>query len=73
MMRIRDQIKADIEQMSPQELTVLRGIIESLRAPKVQKSSSQSDMDAYIKVRNALSGIHGSISADILKDREDRI
>ena len=55
------------------EITRADVIIETLRTSRIQKSSSQSDMDANLKVRTALSGIQGSISADILKDREDRI
>lgn len=70
-MKIKEQAIKDLDTLKPSELLVVYDLILSLKGKEPERAIPL--VPAYKKVREALKGCKGSLAADILSDREDRI
>lgn len=69
-MTIKEKTIQELESLEYNEVRIVYDIIQSLkRRPRMRTANG----DAYLKVREALKNISGSLSEDISKDRIDRV
>lgn len=71
-MKLKEQTKRSLDELEPKALAQVYDLITELKraaGPKPQKTES----DDYLKVRKALNTCKGSLTDDILMEREDRI
>lgn len=68
----REQVKKKIEDLDKKQLALLALFLQQLEETKAP-ISKPSYFEAVRKTRNALSGIKGNLSEDIIAGREDRI
>jgi hypothetical protein len=68
----REQVKKKIEDLDKKQLALLALFLQQLEETKVP-IPKPSYIEAVRKTRNALSGIKGNLSEDIIAGREDRI
>ncbi len=71
-MKIKEQAIEELEGMSPLDLMRVYDMILSIKS-KTPEHKEREDNPAYLRVRNALKQCKGSISDEILSEREDRI
>lgn len=71
-MKVKEEAIKELENLKPDELMMVYDLILSFKGRKpIQKA--KDTLPAYIRVRNALKQYKGSLSEDILADREERI
>jgi hypothetical protein len=70
-MKIKEKAMEELEAMTPSEVIMLYDLMLSLKTKSKERLLNHSK--AYLKVREALSECKGSLSNDILMEREDRI
>lgn len=70
-MKIKEKAMKELEAMTPAEVIKLYDLMQSLKTRTMKKLVTHSN--AYLKVREALSDCKGSLSNDILMEREERI
>ncbi len=70
-MKIKEKAMKELETMTPLEIIRIYDLMLSLKIKAENKLLNHSK--AYLKVRDALSQCKGSLSNDILIEREDRI
>ncbi|MEW6609701.1 MAG: hypothetical protein AB1422_11255 [bacterium] len=70
-MKIKEKAMKELKAMTPLEIITIYEIMLSLKIKTKKKLPNHSK--AYIKVREALSKCDGSLSNDILMEREDKI
>ncbi|MFP3911401.1 MAG: hypothetical protein ACLFUT_04935 [Desulfobacteraceae bacterium] len=71
-MKLREQTRKSLDELKPKALAQVYDLITELRqatGPKLQETAG----DDYLKVRDALKPCKGSLTDDILIEREDRI
>ncbi len=71
IMKIKEKAMKELEAMTPSEVIMLYDLMLSLKTKAKEKLLTHSK--AYIKVREALNECKGSLSNDIIMEREDRI
>jgi len=71
-MKIKDQAMKELDTLRPSDLLMVYDLMLSLKE-KVQERAVRSPLPAYKRVREALKGCKGSLSEDIMREREDRI
>ena len=71
-MKIKDQAMKELDTLRPSDLLIVYDLMLSLKE-KVQEKTTRSPLPAYKRVRAALKGCKGSLSEDIMREREDRI
>jgi hypothetical protein len=72
MLNIKEQAIKELGELKPQALTKVYDLITELKQTSQTKKSKPTAAD-YIKVREALKQCKGSLSEDIILEREDRI
>ncbi len=71
-MKIKDQAIKELEELKPGDVLKVYDLITSLkRRPEEEKR--RAGLPPYQRVRRALKQCKGSLSEDILAEREDRI
>jgi len=70
-MKIKEQTIKELEELKPRELIRVYDLILSLKRKPEERRKGGSP--AYLRVREALKQCKGSMSEDILLDRENRI
>ena len=71
-MKLKEQAKKRLDELEPEALAQVYDLIAELRetaSPKARKPTSND----YIKTREALKPCKGSLTDDILMEREDRV
>ena len=71
-MKLKDQAIKKLNELKPEALARVYDLIIELKRTEPTKKSKTTAAD-YIKVRKALKQCKGSLSDDILQEREDRI
>jgi hypothetical protein len=71
-MKIKEQTIKELEELKPRELIRVYDLILSLKR-KPEEERRKGGSPAYLRVREALKQCKGSMSEDILLDRENRI
>lgn len=69
-MKIMEKTLKELEDLTPNELIRVYDLIVSLKEKAPQKNNSKTLL-SYIKVRDVLKGCKGSLSDDILDEREE--
>jgi len=72
VMKLKEQTKKRLDELAPKALAQVYDLITELRregGSRVKKATSND----YLKAREALKPCKGSLSEDILQEREDRI
>ena len=69
----REKLLREMEELTSSELKLLRSLLRSVRRRKAPVKKGSKKNEAYLKVRDALKGIRGSLADDISMQREDRI
>ncbi len=72
MLNIKEQTIKELDELKPQALAKVYDLITELKRTSHAKKSKPTAAD-YIKVREALKQCKGSLSKDIILEREDRI
>lgn len=72
MLDIKEQTIKELDKLKPQALAKVYDLITELKRTNQAKKSKMIAAD-YIKVREALKQYKGSLSEDIILEREDRI
>ena len=72
MLNIKEQTIKELNELNPEALAKVYGLIAELKR-KTQAKKSKMMAANYIKVREALKQCKGSLSEDIILEREDRI
>ncbi len=71
-MKLKEQAKRRLDELEPKALAQVYDLITELKGaagPRARKATS----NYYLKVRDALRPCKGSLSEDIIHEREDRI
>jgi hypothetical protein len=71
-MKIKEQTIKELEAMKPSDIYLVYELIRSIKASKEQKTIVGSP-GAYQKSRLLLKNCKGSLSSDIIRNREDRV
>lgn len=69
-MTIKDKAIQEIKDLNDNDVQMLYRIIQSM---KQRSEKPKENSGSYQKVREALKGINGSLSEDIVQGRNDRI
>lgn len=72
MLNIKEQTIKELDGLKPEALAKVYDLITELKRTNQAKKSKMITAD-YIKVREALKQCKGSLSEDIMLEREDRI
>ena len=72
MLNLKEQTIKELDELKPQALAKVYDLITELKRINQAKKSKPIAAD-YIKVREALKQCKGSLSEDIILEREDRI
>ena len=72
MLNIKEQTIKELNGLKPEALARVYDLITELKRTSQAKKSKTTTAD-YIKVREALKQCKGSLSEDIMIEREDRI
>jgi len=72
MMKVKEQTIKELETLKPDELMMVYDLILPFKGKRPVHRGKEHPA-AYMRVRNALKECKGSLSEDILSDREDRI
>ena len=71
-MKVKEQAIKELETLKPDDLMIVYDLILSLKGKRTGHRGKEQPA-AYIRVRNALKDCKGSLSEDIISDREERI
>jgi len=74
-MELREQIRQQIEALSDEELQRLSRLLPQVKQPNVRPADparSGEAMAAAARVREILGKLPGSLSDDVIREREDR-
>ena len=71
-MKLKDRAIKKLDELKPEALARVYDLIIGLEQTKAAKKTKTTTAD-YIKVRKALKQCKGSLSDDIIQEREDRI
>jgi len=71
-MKLKEQAIKKLDELKPEALARVYDLIMELKRADQAKKSKTTTAD-YIKVRRALKQCKGSLSDDIMQEREDRI
>ena len=71
-MKLKEQAIKKLDELKPEALARVYDLIMELNRADQAKKSKTTTAD-YIKVRRALKQCKGSLSDDIMQEREDRI
>ena len=71
-MKLKEQAIKRLEELKPEALARVYDLITELKLTDQAKKRKKTNTD-YLKVRAALKQCKGSLSEDIIKEREDRI
>ncbi|MFO7985944.1 MAG: hypothetical protein R6U38_08765 [Desulfatiglandaceae bacterium] len=71
-MKLKEQTKRSLDELEPKALSQVYDLITELRRAAGRKLRKTAGED-YLKVRDALRPCKGSLTDDILMEREDRI
>lgn len=71
-MKLKEQAIKKLDELEPEALARVYDLIVALKRTNQAKKSKTTAAD-YIKVREALKQCKGSLSEDIIQEREDRI
>ena len=71
-MKLKEQAKKKLDELKPEALARVYDLIVELKRTEQAERSKTITAD-YIKVREALKHCKGSLSDDIIQEREDRI
>jgi hypothetical protein len=77
-MKVKEQTIKELDSMNPTEMMIIYDLILFLKRKNLSHGEGISykktdKLQPYIKVRNALKNCSGSMSEDVLLEREDRI
>ena len=72
-MQIRDYLHHQIDGLDIEQLLLAQNLLAMLVARKTKVTTSALPGPPYLKVREALSTLSGSLADDIIRDRNDRI
>ncbi len=72
MLNIKEQTIKELDELKPQALAKVYDLITELKRTNQAPKSKPAAAD-YIKVREALKQCKGSLSEDVILEREDRI
>jgi hypothetical protein len=72
MLNIKEQTIKELNELNPEALARVYDLISELKRTSHTKKIKTTTAD-YIKVREALKQCKGSLSEDIIEEREDRI
>jgi gentisate 1,2-dioxygenase len=72
MLNLKEQTIKELDELKPQALAKVYELITKLKRTNQAPKSKPAAAD-YIKVREALKQCKGSLSEDIILEREDRI
>ncbi|MCB1177705.1 MAG: hypothetical protein KDK36_09020 [Leptospiraceae bacterium] len=70
-MTIKEKIIQEIDSIDPVQLHLIYDIISNIK--NKSRKQNQKNNNSHLKVRNALKSVKGSLSSEIIKNREDRI
>jgi len=74
MLNIKEQTIKELDELKPEALAKVYDLITELkRINQAKKNKPTAAAADYIKVREALKQCKGSLSEDIMLEREDRI
>ncbi len=71
-MKLKEQAIKKLDELKPEALARVYDLIIELKRTNQAKKSKMTTAD-YIKTREALKQCKGSLSEDIIQEREDRI
>ena len=71
-MKLKEQAIKRLEELKPEALARVYDLITELKRTDKAKKRKTTNTD-YLKVREALKQCKGSLSEDIIQEREDRI
>jgi len=71
-MKIKEQTIRELETMKPSEIYLVYELIRSIKTREQRKIPAGSP-GAYQRARLLLKGCKGSLSSDIIRNREDRV
>ena len=71
-MKLKEQAIKRLEELKPEALARVYDLIKELKRTDQAKKRKKTNTN-YLKVREALRQCKGSLSEDIIKEREDRI
>ena len=69
---IQDTIR-DLKSLSPSQIAKVHALVASLKRCEQTESAKTENRKAYLKSQRAFSSYKGSLAADVLLMREDRI
>lgn len=70
----KEKLSNEINSLTTAEVKMLRRFLKNIKSIKPSdKTVTKEAHTAYLEVRKALKGIKGSLSADIISEREERI
>jgi len=72
MLNIKEQTIKELDELKPEALAKVYDLITELKRTN-QAKKSKTTAAGYLKVREALKQCKGSLSEDIIQEREDRI
>ena len=72
LMKLKDQAIKKLDELKPEALARVYDLIVELKRSEQAEKSNAITAD-YINVRQALKRCRGSLSDDIIQEREDRI
>jgi uncharacterized membrane-anchored protein YjiN (DUF445 family) len=72
LMKLKEQAIKKLDELKPEALARVYDLIVELKRTEQPEKSKTTTAD-YIKVREALKQCKGSLSDDIIQEREDRI
>ena len=72
MLNLKEKTIKELDELKPQALAKVYDLITELKQTNQAKKGKTTAAD-YIKVRKALKQCKGSLSEDIIMEREDRI
>lgn len=72
-MKVRSQAIEELGLLNPTELLKVYNLILSLRGTSHGNGQTQKPGTAYLRTRQALKNCKGSLSQDIILEREDRV
>ena len=72
-MQIREYLHHQIDGLDIEQLLLAQNLLAVLGAGKTKVETSALPRSPYLKVREALSTLSGSLVDDIIRERDDRI
>ncbi len=72
-MQIREFLHHQIDGLDVDQLLIAQDLLAGLAAGKTKEVSSKLTPPPYLKVRESLSALSGSLADDIIRNRDDRI